>query len=177
MYSFSDDFIDMTFFHWARQRLRSIGSVRWLHHDNPLLRECGNRPEHTTDDVNLLRTSFLSLFLKQKQLLYRLRLSVNHTREQDAPQSSSYVDLLLSLSLSLCGMTFLRVWCPAVLCRWLQLNVYLKGNKTGWSEQSHLPIHYSVQSDLQRLFVCHQSFTSVRSITIGLAQGTNLYRY
>lgn len=146
MNSFSDDFIDVTFFHWARQRLRSIGSVRWLHHDNPLLRECGNRPEYTTDEVNLLHASFLSLFIKQKQLLRHLRLPVNHTREQDAPQSSSYTSLLLSLPLSSCGITFLRVWSPAVLCRWLQLNVYLKGNQTGWSEQSHLLIHYSVES-------------------------------
>lgn len=169
MNSFSDDFIDVTFFHWVRQRRRSIGSVRWLHHDNPLLRECGNRPEHTTDEVNLLGTSFLSLFIKQKQLRHRLRLPVNHTREQDAPQSSSYTDLLLSLSLSPCGMTFLRVGSPAVLCRWLQRNVYIKGNQTGWSEESHLPIHYSAQADLQRLFVCHHQSFYLRSFCLNWA--------
>lgn len=158
MNSFSDDFIDMTFFPWARQRLRSIGSVRWLHHDNPLLWECGNRPEHITDEVDSLHTSFLSIFIKQKQLLCRLRLSVNHTKEQDAPQSSSlhgsssvafFISVLTDLPLSVdCGS-------PAVLCRWLQLHVYIKGNQTCWSKRSHLPIHYSMQPELQRLFVCH----------------------
>lgn len=105
------------------------------------------------------------LFIKQKQLRHCPRRPVNHTGEQDAPPSSSYTHLLLS---PFCFLFFfclhmewpsLRVWSPAVLCRWLQLNVCLKGSHAGRSEQSHLPIRYAGQSALQRLFVCHhQSF-------------------